>query len=134
MSKTKKYTQAVGRRKSATARIRLYKGKGKLVVNDLPIEQYFGASPATRVIYEEPFKLTNTLGKFDLTAIIKGSGKNAQLQALVHGIARALDKESDKHHSGLKQAGLLTRDPRERERRKPGLGGRARKRKQSPKR
>ncbi len=134
MPKTKKYTQAVGRRKSATARVRLYKGKGELIVNDLPIERYFGASPAVRVIYEEPFKLTNTLGKFDLTAIVKGSGKNSQLLALVHGIARVLDKEDDKYRPAMKQAGLLTRDPRERERRKAGLGGRARKRKQSPKR
>ena len=134
MPKTKKYTQAVGRRKGAVARVRLYKGKGKLIVNDLPIEQYFGASPATRVAYEEPFKLTNTLGKFDLTVTIKGSGKISQLRALVHGLARVLDKENNKHHSALKQAGLLTRDSRERERRKAGLGGRARKRKQSPKR
>ena len=134
MPKTKKYTQAVGRRKGAVARVRLYKGKGELVVNDLPIERYFGASPTTRVIYEEPFKLTNTLGKFDLTAVIKGSGKISQLRALVHGIARVLDKEDDKHRPAMKKAGLLTRDSRERERRKAGLGGRARKRKQSPKR
>jgi small subunit ribosomal protein S9 len=133
-NKLKKYVEAVGRRKTAVARVRLYKGKGELLVNNLPAQVYFGASAMAKAAYEQPFKLTNSLGKFDLTAILKGSGKNSQVEALAHGISRALDKENDKFHSILKKAGLLTRDPRERERRKPGQGGRARKQKQSPKR
>lgn len=128
------YTPAVGRRKSAIARVRLFKGKGKMLVNDLPINEYFSGEVA-KVTYLEPFKLTKTSGKYYATIKVLGSGKQAQLEATVHGLARALDKENEElYHTVLKKAGLLTRDPRAKERRKPGLGGRARGKKQSPKR
>jgi small subunit ribosomal protein S9 len=133
-SKKKGYTFAVGRRKTATARVRLYSGKGKTLVNDQPIGEYF-SGPVARSFYMRPFEVTETTGKFYATIKVEGSGKKGQLGAVVHGLARAIDKENrEAYHSALKKHGLLTRDPRMRERRKPGQMGRARKKKQSPKR
>ena len=110
-----KYVYTIGRRKSATARVRLFSGKGETLVNDKPIADYF------------PGEIAKTF--------YLGSGKNSQLTAVVHGLSRALDKDNKEiHHPALKINDLLTRDPRERERRKPGLGGKARRHKQSPKR
>jgi len=130
----KKYTYAVGRRKTATARVRLFKGKGKILVNKKPIDEYFPGEVA-KVFYLQPFQVTDTMGKYDATVIVEGSGKNGQLDAVVHGISRALDKENKElYHPALKKNKLLTRDARMRERRKPGQMGRARKKKQSPKR
>lgn len=128
------YTYAVGRRRSASARVRLFKGKEKSVVNDIPIEEYF-PNEVDRVKYEKPFKLTDTLGKYYVTVKVVGGGKQGQLDAVVHGIARtfnALNRE--KYRPAVKKAGLLTRDSRVRERRKVGTGGKARRKKQSPKR
>ena len=131
---TKKYTYAVGRRKRATAQVRLFKGKGETLVNNLPIEKYFPGE-VNKVAYEKPFRATKTEGKRYATVIVRGSGKNGQLDAIVHALSRALDKENqEKHHLLLKKDSLLTRDSRRRERRKPGQMGRARKKKQSPKR
>lgn len=135
-SKTKKnkYIFAVGRRKTATARIRLFRGKGKILVNNKPIAEYFPGEVA-KVEYLKPFMVTDRVGKYFATIKVEGSGKNGQLGAVVHGLARALDKENPQlYHSVLKKAGLLTRDPRAKERRKPGQMGKARKKKQSPKR
>lgn len=130
----KSYTYAVGRRKTATARIRLFKGKGKILVNEKPIEEYFPGEVA-KVFYTQPFQLTDTVGKYHATIRVTGSGKNGQLDAVVHGISRALDKENKGlYHPALKKHKFLTRDARARERRKPGQMGRARKKKQSPKR
>jgi len=134
MPKKKKYTYAVGRRKEATAQIRLFKGKGKIIVNKKPIKEYFPGEVA-KVFYLLPFQVTDTVGKYHATVSVKGSGKNGQLDAIVHGISRALDKENKElYHPALKKHKLLTRDARMRERRKPGQMGRARKKKQSPKR
>lgn len=134
MPKKKKYTYSIGRRKTATARVRLFKGKGEILVNKKPIEEYFPGEVA-KVFYTQPFQVTDTLGKYHATISVKGSGRNGQLDAVVHGISRALDKENKNlHHSALKKHKLLTRDARARERRKPGQMGRARKKKQSPKR
>lgn len=133
-AKSKKYVYAVGRRKTAAARVRVYYGKGETIVNDQPIGKYFSGS-AAQVFYQKPFVVTNTLGKYYATIKVEGSGKNGQLAAVVHGLARALDKENKElYHSLLKQNGLLTRDYRAKERRKPGQMGKARKQKQSPKR
>lgn len=130
----KAYVYATGRRKTATARVRLFKGKGGLVVNEQPIDKYF-SSEIDKIIYSKPFQVTETEGKYYATVKVSGSGKNGQLGAVVHGLARALDKEnSELYHSPLKKAGLLTRDPRMKERRKPGLAQSARAKKQSPKR
>lgn len=138
-SKTKRgrkrqYISAIGRRRTATARVRLFKGKGKMVVNDQPIEDYFPGEVA-KFHYLQPFQVTETVGKYDATIKVNGSGKKGQLEAVVHGLARALDKENQEaYHPALRKAEVLTRDSRRRERRKPGQMGRARKKKQSPKR
>jgi small subunit ribosomal protein S9 len=130
----KKYLYTVGRRKTATATCRLYVGKGDLIVNGKPIEVYFPGA-AAKIGYLKPFQVTNTLNKYWAQFVVRGSGKNSQLGAVVHALSRALDKEnSEQHHSSLKTNHLLTRDSRARERRKVGQMGRARKKKQSPKR
>ena len=130
----KKYTYAVGRRRSSVARVRLFKGKSKNLVNDKPIEEYFpGKVQETK--WTKPFNLTETEGKYYVTIKVVGGGKEGQLDASVHGIARAYNKlDKDKFRPSLKGAGLLTRDARIRERRKVGTGGKARRKKQSPKR
>lgn len=123
-----KYTFAVGRRKSANARVRLYKGAGESTVNGKKIEE-FAAQLA------KPFKLTDTEGKYFFTAKVAGGGKEGQTEAIVHGIARAFVKlNSEKFRVILKKANLLTRDSRVRLRRMVGTGGKARRKKQSPKR
>lgn len=133
-SRKKVYIAAVGRRREAIARIRLFRGKGKTLVNDLPIEKYFSGEVA-EVTYLKPFQVTDTVGKYYATVKVIGSGKIGQLGAVVHGLARALDKENrELYHSELKKHKLLTRDPRTRERRKAGMGGKARRKRQSPKR
>ena len=133
-SESKKFTFAVGRRKEAVARIRLFKGKGENVVNDRPIENYFPGEMA-RFSYLLPFKETGTEGKYFTTARIIGGGSSSQLGAFIHGLARALSSLEDSgFRQVLKKRGLLTRDARTRERRKVGTGGKARRKKQSPKR
>lgn len=130
----KSYTYAIGRRKEATARVRLFKGKGDLLVNNQPVEKYFPGE-VNKIIYLKPFQVTDTAGKYYATVKVEGSGKNGQLGAVAHGLARALDKENpEAYHSPLKKASLLTRDPRMKERRKAGLAQKARAKKQSPKR
>ena len=131
--KKKAFVFTVGRRKTAVARIRLYHGKGETLVNDQPIAKYFSGE-ITKTFYQQPFTLTETLGKYYATIKVVGSGQRAQLGAVVHGLARALDKDNQSFHSVLKKNKLLTRDPRAKERRKVGQIGKARKKKQSPKR
>ncbi len=128
----KNYIFAVGRRKTAVARVRLYSQKGEVIVNDLPIEKYF-SSPAEKVAYTEVFRATNTIGKFTVAIKVEGSGKSGQLGAVILGIARALSLADLKYKEILAHKGFLKRDPRAKERKKPGLTG-ARKQKQSPKR
>ena len=131
----KDYILTVGRRKEAVARVRLYpKGSGAITVNSKPVEEYF-SGPASKVAYMVPFAATNTVGEFDVTVKVEGGGPSGQLGAVVHGIARALEKfDREKYRSILKKKGLLTRDPRAKERRKAGLAQKARAKKQSPKR
>lgn len=126
--------QAVGRRREATARVRLFKGQGQLTVNGKPIAQYFQGLVAQK-LYQRPFELTKTLGELSGSVKVVGGGFSSQLDATIHGISRALQiLDKDKHRGTLKTNGLLTRDSRSRERRKFGQGGRARAKKQSPKR
>jgi len=132
-SKKKKFIPALGRRKRSVARVRLYLGKGQTIVNDKPIEEYFKSVP--RVYFWRPFELTESGGKYYATVKVEGGGMLGQVGAFVHGVSRALAKaDAEKYKSLLKSSGLLTRDPREKERRKPGLAQGARARKQSPKR
>ncbi len=128
------YIYAVGRRKTATARVRLYLKKGEITVNKKPINEYFPGK-SLKTLYQLPLTLTKTLDKFSASIKVLGSGQKGQLDAVVHGLSRALTKhDKDAYHKTLKNHGLLTRDPRTRERRKVGTGGKARRKKQSPKR
>ena len=143
----KDYIHAVGRRREAIARVRLYPDvkeevrwgdmvleKGKIYVNQKPVEQYF-SSNADKVTYNAPLQAANSLNSFTITAKVVGGGKHGQLEALVHGIARALVAyDADTYRVSLKKKGFLTRDARAKERRKVGMGGKSRREKQSPKR
>lgn len=128
------HIQAVGRRREAVARVRLVKGQGQLTVNGKPISEYFTGLVAQK-LYQRPFELTKTLGELSGSVKVLGGGMHSQLEATIHGIARALQVlDKDKNRSILKANSLLTRDPRSRERRKMGQAGRARAKKSSPKR
>lgn len=135
MAKDKQdFITTVGRRKESVARIRLISGLGHVLVNGKPGEEYFSSVLEKKSLFK-PFELTQTLKEFGATILVTGGGINSQLDAVIHGIARALSKaNSEKFRTVLKQAGLLTRDPRAKERRKYGLAGKARAKKQSPKR
>jgi small subunit ribosomal protein S9 len=128
------YTYTVGRRKEASARIRLFSGKGENLVNGKKENEYF-QSPLLAKPLSRPFDITEASGKYYYTAKVFGGGRDGQLDAVVLGISRALAKVSpDKFKFLLKKAGLLTRDSRARLRRMVGTGGKARREKQSPKR
>ena len=127
------YTYAVGRRKTAVAQVRLYNDAGPVVVDDRLMEEAFPYSIWQQII-NEPFTVTSTQGRFRVVAKLSGGGVNGRAGALRHGIARALaEVENGKFRGDLKRAGLLTRDARVKERKKPGLK-RARKAKQYTKR
>tara|TARA_Y100000817_G_C16841994_1_gene538438 strand:- start:241 stop:639 length:399 start_codon:yes stop_codon:yes gene_type:complete len=127
------YIYAVGKRKTAVAQVRLYSDAGPIVVDEKLMEEAFPYSIWQQVI-NEPFTVTNTQGKYRVVAKVTGGGVNGRAGALRHGIARALAEIDDgKFRGDLKQAGLLTRDARIKERKKPGLK-RARKAKQYTKR
>jgi len=130
--KEPKYYRAIGRRKRASAVVHLFKKGGPFIVNDKPIEEYFPGEPA-KVVYLEPFRTTGTEGKFSGTIKVSGGGKGGQLGAVVLGFARALVVYDEKFRRPLRQAGLLTRDPREKEPKKYFLR-KARKRPQYSKR
>ncbi len=130
MEQTRYY--ATGKRKTAIARVWIYPGQGNITVNGRSFDEYFDVDTA-RIIAEQPFVLTNTQGKFDVLATVKGGGKSGQCEALRHGIARALQSMDESYRIPLKKAGLLTRDARVKERKKYGLAG-ARKRYQYSKR
>ena len=127
------YTYAVGKRKTAVAQVRLYPDAGPIVVDEKLMEDAFPYSIWQQII-NEPFTVTNTQGRFRVVAKISGGGINGRAGALRHGISRALSLVVDgKYRGDLKKAGLLTRDSRVKERKKPGLK-RARKAKQYTKR
>lgn len=130
----KDYTYALGRRRRASARVRLHKGTEESTVNGVVIGKYF-AGPGESVLWQKPFTLTGTAGKFYLTAKVVGGGKKGQLTAVTHGLSRALSAlDREAFRDVLKAAGLLTRDSRKRERRMVGTGGKSRRKKSSPKR
>ena len=130
----KDFFAAVGRRKTAVARVRLWSGKQELQVNGKPISTYFKGEVFKKV-YQSPFLATDTLNQFTGSIKVAGSGLMAQADAVVHGLARALVKvDQEKYKTLLREKGMLTRDSRMKETRKSGQGGRARAKKQSPKR
>jgi len=123
---------ATGRRKTSSARVYLKKGKGNIVVNDRKLDEYFGRKVA-QMLVKQPLELVELLEKIDLDVKVKGGGSFGQAGAIRHGISRALTSYDEDLRPQLKKAGLLTRDPRRVERKKPGLV-KARKSKQFSKR
>ena len=111
---------ATGRRKSSVARVRLVPGEGKIIINQRELDDYFGLK-TLELIVNQPLELTETKGKYDVLVNVIGGGFSGQAGAIRHGIARALLKVDEEFRSALKKAGYLTRDPREKERRKYGL-------------
>ena len=126
------YYYGTGRRKTAVARVRLYMSGGPILVNGLPFEEVY-PWPYWQQTVMEPFKVTNSMGQFRVVAKVTGGGVVSQAGALRHGITRALAVADPSLRTPLKRAGLLTRDSREKERKKYGLR-RARKAKQYTKR
>lgn len=120
MSDQVRYYEAVGRRKRAVARVRLYPGEGEIVINGKPLEEYFGRPQDWRDVMA-PFVLTESQSRFNLSVLVKGGGITGQAHAIRHGISRALLRVDPESRAALRRAGFLTRDPREKERKKPGL-------------
>ena len=125
-------TYATGRRKTSTARVYLSEGKGNILVNDIPLEEYFGSEVA-KILVMQPLVLLDISSKFDIMVKVSGGGSFGQAGAIRHGISRALEKFDPEYRSSLKSAGYLTRDSRQVERKKVGLV-KARKSKQFSKR
>lgn len=145
-SKSSDFATAIGRRKGAIARIRLYKNtpsgltfgntvlkKGDVLVNGKSADKYF-TTPSAKSILESPFSLTNSTNKYTFTIKVSGGGISGQLGAVILGISRALASVDPENRSILKKKGFLVRDARVRQRRNVGMGGKSRRKKQSPKR
>jgi small subunit ribosomal protein S9 len=120
MSDDIRYYESVGRRKRAVARVRLYPGDGQFVINDKEMKEYFGR---TRDWQEAsaPLRLSHNEDQFNVSVHVKGGGITGQAQAIRHGVARALLRFEPDLKTLMRRAGYLTRDPREKERKKPGL-------------
>ncbi len=127
------YFYALGRRKSATGRVRLMTGKGNITINGVPAAEYFADSKALLNELTRPFGALELENKFDITVVVRGGGHSGQVDAIRLGISKALVLLNADYKSTLKRADLLSRDPRERERKKFGLRG-ARKQRQFTKR
>jgi small subunit ribosomal protein S9 len=129
---TGRYYEGVGRRKSSIARVRLFAGAGDFKVNERPVAEYF---PVSRMFNQvtSPLKVTQNESRFAVSALVTGGGPIGQSDAVALGLARALLAADQAFKSPLRKAGLLTRDPRVKERKKPGLK-KARKAKQYTKR
>lgn len=142
----KPYIFAVGRRRASIARVRLYEDiktgvvlgesivkKGDVFVNGKPIQEVY-TRKVDQAVYLEPLRVTNALTRYAITIKTVGGGVAGQLDAIVFGVARALERADKGHRAILKKHKLLTRDARVRQRRKVGMGGKSRRKKQSPKR
>lgn len=130
MAETRYY--GTGKRKTSVARVWMKPGTGKMVVNEKPLEEYFGGGTCKMIIMQ-PLELTENVGKFDVSVNVNGGGISGQAGAIRHGITKALMLFNAELRGSLKKAGLVTRDPREKERKKYGQPG-ARKRFQFSKR
>jgi len=115
-----KYYYGTGRRKHSVARVRVYNGTGKITINGRDIDDYFGLE-TLKLIVRQPMALTETLGKFDIVCTVAGGGVTGQAGAIRHGLSRALLLFNPELRATLKAAGMLTRDPRMKERKKYGL-------------
>ena len=118
----KPYFYGTGRRKKSVARVRLYPGTGVVTINGRDISDYFGLE-TMKLIVNQPFSVTDTVGKFDVVVNVNGGGFSGQAGAIRHGVARALLSADENYKPLLKKAGFLTRDPRMKERKKYGLKG-----------
>ncbi len=118
--KQKEYLHGTGRRKTAVAQVRLFPGNGAIMIDNQPFEERFNRIDYRQAIMK-PFEVTETAGKFDVVVKVNGGGITGQCEAIRHGIARALAKIDTNYHDTLRDFGLLTRDPRIKERKKPGL-------------
>ena len=118
----KAYFYGTGRRKHSVSRVRVYPGTGVITINGRDIEEYFGLDTLKSIV-RQPFAVTSTEGKFDVICTVKGGGVSGQAGAIRHGIARAMLQNGEEMRPLLKKAGLLTRDPRMKERKKYGLRG-----------
>ncbi len=116
----KPYFYGTGRRKKSVARVRLVPGTGNITINKRSIDEYFGLE-TLKLIVNQPFGVTSTVGKFDIICTVTGGGISGQAGAIRHGVARALLQADAEYRPLLKKAGLLTRDPRMKERKKYGL-------------
>ena len=117
----KQYQYGTGRRKSSVARVRVYEnGTGSIIINGRDIDDYFGLE-TLKLLVRQPMVATDTLGKLDIVCTVSGGGVTGQAGAIRHGVARALLKVNPEFRAVLKAAGLLTRDPRMKERKKYGL-------------
>ena len=114
------YFYGTGRRKSSVARVRIIPGTGNVTINGKDMSEYFGLE-TLKMIVTQPFGVTKTEGTFDVICTVKGGGVSGQAGAIRHGVARALLQAGDEYRAPLKKAGLLTRDPRMKERKKYGL-------------
>jgi small subunit ribosomal protein S9 len=115
------YYYGTGRRKSAVARVRMYPGNGQFIINSKPAEEYFGGRAIYHKMIAQPLDITENAGKYNVTVKVLGGGATGQAGAVRHGLARALVQADGNFRSVLKKAGLLARDPRVKERKKPGL-------------
>ena len=122
MYETTPFFYGTGRRKKSIARVRVYAGTGKITINDRSIDDYFGLD-TLKLIVRQPLELTGTTEKFDIVCRVSGGGVTGQAGAIRHGISRALLQYDAELRGELKKAGLLTRDPRMKERKKYGLKG-----------
>lgn len=127
------YFYALGRRKSATARVRLRSGKGAITINGKPAEEYLAGSKYLLAKLQQPFSVLDQDNKFDISVVVSGGGHDGQIEAIRLGIAKTLVALNEDFKSTLKRADLLGRDSREKERKKFGLKG-ARKQRQFTKR
>jgi len=113
---------ATGKRKNSIARVWMTPGNGKITINDRPMDQYFGRD-VLKMIIRQPFEVTGTLDKFDVLVSVLGGGNSGQAGAIRHGISKALLAADAESRGKLRQEGLLTRDPRAKERKKYGQKG-----------
>ena len=116
------YFYGTGRRKKSVARVRVYPGTGKIIINDREMDDYFGLE-TLKLLVRQPLALTETAEKFDVICKVQGGGVTGQAGAIRHGLSRALLQYDENLRAVLKKAGFLTRDPRMKERKKYGLKG-----------
>ena len=132
MAQSQETYQGTGRRKTSTARVYLQRGSGRIMINKLPIDRYFGRE-TSRMIVRQPLELVDMIDKMDVNVNVHGGGNSGQAGAIRHGITRALINYDETLRANLRQAGFITRDARQVERKKVGLH-KARKRPQYSKR